>query len=1147
MRVTGNIKPSRVQEWNVRRCSARGSRPTSPLASSSRLWWFLIAACLFALLGAPGFLPNSILFFTSADNPESAEKPHSSQNQTEPLLEPGRPREGELAPGQRKTYRVSIRSGELLRVTVEQQGIDLSVSLAGRYSRLIAEMDGPYGDRETESVSMIAPADGEYLIELRETKSAQTPGRFIITVDRPRQPTQTDLARIAGERAFMEAQNFGSRKSPLRAIGKYNEALAYWRSAGDRYEEAKTLHCIAKAIWDMSRSKRQADVVDFDTRAIKLCQEIGDQRGEAYALKHLGFIYLYSDQIKSREFSERAVKLWQAQADTFNEATTLNNIGGSYDNAGDVETALKYYYDSLRLEQKVKDLSGTANVLNNIGQIYDRLGESQKALKHYKQVIDSLTGVKPLDSRAVKALAAALNNRGYTYLALGEPGLALKSCSKSLPLQRSVPYPPGEISTLLNIGYAHLELGHRRTALSYYKQARKVSERTADKTERAYALAYEGQAYASLGKSQIAYSSYQAALKIFTENKDKVGAVIVLNGIAAVLALQGRETARKTYEQALAMWRSLKDPRGEAAALYGIARIDKDQRRFAEACRNAEEAIGIIETLRARVVSRELRSSYLASVHDYYGLGVDVLMNLHKLHPSEGYDSRALRLSEQGQARSFLESLVEIGKEIRGGVDPELLDREQSLERQIEGKAQKQVELLSAGDKEKQAALLERELESLIDERKAIEEQIRIQSPRYAALVQPQPVGVEEIQEKLLDPETLILKYELGEQRSYLWLVGKSHVESYELPGRAVIEASARQVYKLISSAESTLPEGKAAYWRKAEALSNMILGQAAGQLGGKRLVIVPEGALQYVPFSALPIPGPALGSAASGTSDVVPLAVAHEIISLPSVSVLAALRAEVATRKAAGKGVAVFADPVFKSDDARVSSSKKAPESADNQPVERSLRSPLREFDLCFDELERLQYSREEAEAIRSLYPDARVELDFDASRANARHPALGDFKYVHFATHGLLDTKHPDLSRLVLSTVNSSGARQNGCLMLNDIYNLRLSADLVVLSACSTALGKDIKGEGLVGLTRGFMYAGVARVVASLWNVDDKRTAELMKRFYEKMLKENMQPAAALRAAQLEMWRSENNSPYYWGAFILQGEWRARPESSR
>jgi CHAT domain-containing protein len=257
----------------------------------------------------------------------------------------------------------------------------------------------------------------------------------------------------------------------------------------------------------------------------------------------------------------------------------------------------------------------------------------------------------------------------------------------------------------------------------------------------------------------------------------------------------------------------------------------------------------------------------------------------------------------------------------------------------------------------------------------------------------------------------------------------------------------------------------------------------------------------------------------------------------LPSASVLAVLRGELAARKPAAKTVAVLADPVFSADDARVKTGNRTP-GAEEAPADLA-----RAINDVRGELSRLLLTRDEAEAILSVAPrnSSLGALDFRANRATATSDELSNYRILHIATHGLLNSQHPELSGLVLSLVDDRGQAQDGFLRLHEVFNLRLRAELVVLSACQTGLGKAVKGEGLVGLTRGFMYAGAARVVASLWQVDDAATAELMKRFYRRMLQDGMRPAAALRAAQVELSkRPQWQLPYYWGAFVLQGEWR-------
>jgi CHAT domain-containing protein len=429
---------------------------------------------------------------------------------------------------------------------------------------------------------------------------------------------------------------------------------------------------------------------------------------------------------------------------------------------------------------------------------------------------------------------------------------------------------------------------------------------------------------------------------------------------------------------------------------------------------------------------------------------------------------------------------------------------------------------------------------------------------------------LEEIQKQILDPETLLLEYSLGEDRSFLWAVTSNSFHTYELPARAKLESAARLAYAQMSASQAS---GQGMQGAALE-LSRTLLGPVAADLGKKRLVVVAEGALQYIPFAALPTPASAT-PANSPAGPGVPLVADHEIVSLPSASTVALLRRETEGRTPAVKLAVVLADPVFSKDDPRVGqtgggevsknpnqkasaaeTSGRAADSAssaasnsvsssasNSDDIERAELSERSAKESGLPGFDRLRASRREAETIVELAGknNAVEELDFDSSRETATSDALGQYRIIHIATHGLLNSRNPELSGLVFSLVDRQGKPQNGFLEAQDIYNLKLGADLVVLSACQTALGKEIRGEGLVGLTRAFMYAGVPRVVASLWKVPDQATTELMQKFYRGILQQGLQPAAALRAAQFAMWKEPRRSaPYYWAGFTLQGDWK-------
>jgi CHAT domain-containing protein len=434
-----------------------------------------------------------------------------------------------------------------------------------------------------------------------------------------------------------------------------------------------------------------------------------------------------------------------------------------------------------------------------------------------------------------------------------------------------------------------------------------------------------------------------------------------------------------------------------------------------------------------------------------------------------------------------------------------------------------------------------------------------------------------------------LLEYALGEENSYLFAVTQTTINIFTLPQRSEIEEAAKRfyqhvtvlgkpmVFRTVAEKQAWLVKAHEDCQAGAETLSRMLLNPAKHLLGKKRLMIVGDGILHYVPFSALPRPesdgaggrksGRAIAqktrsvrnkansqSATRDPQSFRPLIVDHEILSLPSASTLAALRSEMGRRKPAPKMIALFADPVFDRSDERLKAAlgKTKPVESDSAVTQKE-QDPLRGsvVDLSDEPggqaggqwITRLPSTRQEAHAIQALAPESErlVALDFDASLAAVTSADLQSYRYIHFATHGLLNNTHPELSGLVFSMVDRQGQVRNGFLRTMDVSNLKLAADLVALSGCRTGLGKEVSGEGMLGLTRAFLYAGAKRVVASLWQVNDAATAELMKRFYQGMLGEKrLSPATALRAAQLEMWRSRRwYTPYYWAGFTLQGEW--------
>jgi CHAT domain-containing protein/tetratricopeptide (TPR) repeat protein len=824
---------------------------------------------------------------------------------------------------------------------------------------------------------------------------------------------------------------------------------------------------------------------------------------------------------------EQTLPVWRELGVRAREADTLTQLGDIYQSLRNHREAIDRYTQAVPALRDVGENRRAAVTMGSIGHAHYALGDYQQALDFYREAFE---GSKAAGSDGNAAVW--LTSLGLVYNALGEEAKALSYYEQALPIFRTIGQRNAEAIALADIGLVYRSTGDLRKALDYYQQALPLFKAARSRRREADTLNQVGIVYQQLGDAERARDAFTTALAMVEGVGDRRVEAQSRLGIGSVHA-SAREfdAAFAQYDRALALWRGTADRAGEARALSAIARAKRDAGRLADARATIESALDVIESLRSTVASHSLRASYLASRYDDYEFEVDLLVEMHQREPGAGYDAAALQASERGRARSLLEMLALARAEIREGVDPVLLERQRDLQLRLNGAESRRNELLARNAKDNDVAAAKSTLDGLLTEYWGIQKQIRLKNPKYAALTQPQPIDVRAIQERALNPDTLLLEYALGRDRSFLWAVTASSLSVHVLPGRETIEKVARQAH------EAFLQSHHRERARQAQLiageLSRILLTPVAAQLEGKRLVIVPDGILQYIPFAALPVPGECRTS-----TGYCPLVSRHEIATTPSASALAALRSERRARPPATKLLAVLSDPVFDANDPRV---KKAPSNGPDgktAPWFDALGSAAR--DVGLEQYERLPASRREAESIARLAVGRPVftALDFAASRQTLMDPELGRYRVVHVATHGLINSTHPELSGLVLSLVDENGGRQDGFVRAHEIYNLTLAADLVVLSACQTALGKDVRGEGLLGLTRGFMYAGVPQVAATLWSVRDSATAELMTRFYQAMLRDNLEPAAALRAAQVAMWSDPRwSAPYYWAAFVIQG----------
>lgn len=1084
-----------------------------------------------------------------------------------PFLEPGVAIERQMVGGTSDVFRIPpVREGPWL-VRVEQIGIDVVVEASSGAGATLGPVDTPTYRLDAET--LLLPTDfvilpDERQITVRSLSSTVGPGRYTIELRELPDTTSTDRERLAAERAMSAAGilNFraehpeGSSRSSseLRytAIASYEEALSRWRILGKRDEEARSLFALAVLAVKAGHPKR---ALELYAASLELWRALDDRASTAQTLSEMGLTHWRSSDSKKAEERLReafflykdlgdrygqaivqnnlclqahakgnlrmakscyqtALELLRGLGELGEESVLLSNLGSVNRNLGEPDKALEHQRQSLKLRRQAGDRAGEGRSLNNLAVLYFDTGETQAALSHYDQALEIFhqTGQRGWEARA-------LNNLGVAYLDLGDLQRALVFLRQALDMRRAVVDRRGEIVTLDHLGHVRRRLGEYPAALAHHQQALALARQLGNRREETQALKSLGRIHLALGEFSAAYESCETALRLLKamDDRPRLADLLLLKGEIET-SMDRLAQARVTLDRSLMLHRQVGDQPGEARALRALARVARGLGRTEVARALLEEALAVIESIRLGVVSPKLRAAVLSSYRETYELLIDTLMSLHSAEPLAGWERAALEVSERSRARALLELLEEEGSDRQGYVDPGLLSRRRSLARRLSAKIARQIELFSSENSEEERAIVTAERFGLTTQLENLEAALRSTSPVAASPART--LRTDEIQ-ALLDPDTWLLEYVLGEPRSFLWRVTATQASCFELPGKSEIEATARRVYLAFSTID---PRADPSEGGAAVELGRMLLGPIADELTSQRLVIVADGVLHYIPFVALSLPR------GDGMETVLER---HEITYLPSASALAKQRRSTASH-APGKWLAVLGDPVFDRYDPRISSGGTQPSS---EPAVRAHRGG------GLTELARLPSTGREARAIAALAPagEVLIALGLDADRARVLGGELRDYRIVHFATHGLVHALDPELSGLVFSLVDEAGQPQDGFLSLHDISSLDLGAELVVLSGCETALGAEVRGEGLWGLTRGFLHIGVPRVVASLWRIEDEATAELMVRFYRGLRVSGLAPGAALRQAQLELRRQRRwRDPYFWAAFVLQGDWR-------
>jgi CHAT domain-containing protein len=747
----------------------------------------------------------------------------------------------------------------------------------------------------------------------------------------------------------------------------------------------------------------------------------------------------------------------------------LNNIGIYFIKLENYADSLGYFEQALGVAKECDDVQGETYSLTNLGIIYQELGDYEKALDCISKSLiidnelkdDAQTSIDYLNRGIVFRRRGLISNnkedfdRAYADFALSL-GLAQKSKDQRV-----------EIAALNNIGSLLTDREQYREALVRFEEAYDLAQGIHDNEKVSRILNNLGIISFKLGNVDKATNYYKEAINIASENQD----------------------AQILWESHL-----------EYANAYA------KQNKYADAIRNYEKSISIIEGVRSSINIEDLKASYLGTdkrLEAYQNL-IDLLVTLHRTTPGKGYDEEAFNYLERAKARAFLDSLEVAQVDISEGINPVLANREKEIMRDISRSYNK---LLVPGLSAEGRDSISSQIKTGEDRLESLKREIRMSSPAYADLRYPEVVTYDEVHQSLSTSDVAYFAYSVGKEASHAFVITSRGLKTFKLPARPILQQQVAAYRKAISDRTNR-------DFHLGQELFQELVSPGL-ESGLKKIVIVPDDILNLLPFETL------LTSKEPDSWLVRDYMVGYT----PSLSSLRVLMQRHQNGPRPRKDLLAIGNPVYGSSSGPENGNTLSPAVLYNFNSSSGISLPA------------LKYSGLEIENIAHLFRQNKVTVleKENATERWLKSNPLADYKIIHFSAHSVIDDKKPTRSAIVLSyRQNLVG---NGLLQTRDIYNLKLNADLVTLSACQTGLGQFIRGEGIEGLSRAFFYAGSSSVLMSLWSVNDQATYLLMERFY-RHLKSSEPLMGALRNAKLEMIQSRTLShPYYWAGFVING----------
>ena len=1058
-----------------------------------------------------------------------------------------------LAPGHAATLRMQLSASEAGEIFFDAAVPDISYRIIAKDGTEIRS--GRMATFGWGTIPFAAMGQREIQIQLQTERGAEGFPGVRVRVEYLPVPLSSLPERIRAAHAFNSAQELlrSLRAVDLRqAISQFEQAAAGWGRAGDHYGEALALGGKGESEIELSQYENARQTLD---RALTLAAKNAYLRGW---LLHLAARVPFDQYqgAQAKAYVEEELRLSEESGDTALIALARTDLVGFTfwlrdpkmgliaDQARD-EAITAGTPDTLALDQRWKgwieeyyerDVSAMSE-LNRSEMNFRHAGDSRNALDAVLEVAEavSLNGdfysslatfskLNPviMASGNNMELGTNLINIGTQYQALNNTRLAdIEFRSADAAYARShILF--GRMVSHSSLCEAEIQANEIANAVLDCRLSLTFARRLNDTSFLGESLYDAALAERKAGRLEQAFADLNEAAKAtHTVNDPRYESKEHIE-LAEILEQQGKhQEALAEYVLAESLSVGVADPASLLDAQYAVARWYASDEQFAKANTELAPALEKLEAARQSVSDDTLQASYFAAERKCYELAIELRMREFERDPASGSDALALEMSERSRARGLLDALSTrstADSRESGTAQASLMRSNLAVDRAFD----RRLKLLVEGGAKRDLDASATELTEALGDLEQAEDDA------HAAALHPpkpaQPMTAAEIERASLASNHTFFEYALGTKQSYLWVIGRGKRKSYVLPPREQLENMVKQWRELATSQERAGATASARLQHLSAELSCALLADAV-KAGMPRIDIVPDGALAMLPFAALPEKG-------CSSTPGEPLVAGHEIKLIPSLSVFLSQKPEEDPGAFQGE-LAIVADPVFDSADPRATV-------VTARASKRSLSSA--QVDEATAALPRLLNAGYEASAIKDTVQKAAgnkkvfLAQGFDANVDTILSPAMQDYRIWHLATHGVYDETVPEFSGLVFSLVGTDGSPRFGFLKAHDIARLNVRAELVVLSACDSAAGENLSGEGVMGLSYSFLHAGAKQVVSTLWNIDDARSRDLMIAFYKELMRNGGNAAAALRQSQLSVMRQPHSSaPYYWAGFEL------------